>query len=239
MKPQTVLAVVPAIFLTIGLGMLVWAGLWWMHQRQFVAAANRSPGVVIDLERHQSSRSSGSGSSTTWAPVVRFTAADGVPREFVASASSNPPAYHRGEAVEVLYETDKPEAATINGGFSLWGAISIIGGLGLVFTLVGGGIIAVGLRAGHRRQLLKTGRRVEASFHSVELNAGFTVNGRSPYRVLCQWLDPQTSRVHVFTSENLWYDPTAFIKSATFPVYIARDDPGRYYMDVSSLPKAA
>ena len=239
MKPQTALAVLPAIFLTIGLGMLAGGGFWWAHQRQFIGAASHAPGVVVDMERHYSRSSGSSGSSTTWAPVVRFTTPDGVQQEFVASTSSNPPAYHRGEAVEVLYESGRPEGATINGWFSLWGGIAIVGGLGLVFSLVGGGILAARVRADHRKRLLKTGRRVEAAFRSVELNAGFAVNGRSPYRVLCQWQDPQTSLVHVFASENLWYDPSAFIKAATFPVYVARDDPQRYYMDVSALPKLA
>jgi hypothetical protein len=242
MKPQTTLALVPVIFLVIGLGVLANSGFGWAHQHRFVAAASHAPGIVIGMERHysrSSSRSSSSSGGTTWAPVVRFTAPDGEQHEFVSSAGSNPPSYHRGEVVDVLFEPGRPESAKINGWFSLWGGISIAGGLGSVFSLVGVIIILFRRRAGHRRSLLKTGRRVDAGFQSVEENTGLHVNGRSPFRVLCQWQDPQTSLVHVFASENLWYDPSAYIKTATFPVYIEPGNPQHYYVDISSLPRAA
>lgn len=238
MKPKTTIAVVQILFLIIGLALLLGATLWWVHQRRFVATASHAQGTVVELERHRSNSSS-SGSSTTWAPVVQFSTPDGESHTFVSSSSSSPPSYSRGERVEVFYQDGNPEGAVINGWFSLWGGISIFGALGLVFTVMSGVIVWVSRRGSMRRGLMKTGRRVDAKFQAVQENSGFSVNGRSPYQILCQWQDPQTSKLHLFLSENLWYDPSEFVHEKTFPVYLQPGNADHYYMDISALPELA
>lgn len=239
MKPQTTLKILRVTFFVIGLAMLAGAVFWLVYQRHFVATASRAQGTVIELERHHSSKSDGNGSNTTWAPVVTFTTPDGATHTFVSRSSSNPPAYSRGERVGVFYNTDKPESGVIDGWFSLWGGISIVGALGLIFTLVGGGMILFGQSGGRRKALLKTGRRIEAHFQSVQQNAGLAVNGQHPFQIICQWQDPQTSQVHVFASENLWYDPSEFIHHKNFQVYLEPGNTKHYYVDISSLPPMA
>lgn len=242
MKPQTTLRVLQLVFLGIGLAMLVGALFWLVHQRRFVASASHAQGKVVDLARRQSNRSSSGSnhsSSSTWAPVVIFATPDGREHRFVSSTSSNPPAYDRGEQVDVLYQAGTPESGIINGWFSLWGGISIIGGLGLLFVAVGIAVTLVRRSGVKRKRLMKTGRRIEALFQSVQQNHSLSVNGRHPFQVVCQWLDPQTSQLHVFTSENLWYDPSEFINDKRFPVYLQPGDARRYYVDISSLPTTA
>lgn len=239
MKPQTTLRVFQLTFPTIGAVMLIGAVFWWLHQRHFVATASHARGTVIDLVRHRSSGSSGSSGSTTWAPVVTFRTPDGQKHTFTSHSSNNPPAYRRGEQVGVLFEDGRPDSGVIDGWFSLWGGITIVGSIGLMFTLVGGGMTLVRRRRKQRKALLKTGRRIEASFQSVQQNTSLTVNGRHPFQILCQWQDPQSSRVHVFASENLWYDPTEFIHDKTFQVYLEQGNATHYYVDISSLPPAA
>lgn len=239
MKPQTTLRVVQVTFLIIGFGMLVGALFWLVRQRSFVASARHAQGTVVDLEQHRSSSSSNGSSGTTYAPVVTFATPDGQTHTFVSNSSSNPPSYSRGESVSVLYDQSKPESGTIDGWFSLWGGITIVGALGAIFTLIGGGMMLVRLRGSKRRELVKTGRRVEATFQSVQMNTSLSVNGSHPFQIHCQWLDPQTSQVHVFTSENLWYDPSEFIHDKSFQVYQEPGNPKHYYMDISSLPTMA
>ncbi|MGW0908353.1 DUF3592 domain-containing protein [Streptomyces sp. NPDC002853] len=116
----------------------------------FLADAERAKGTVVALEW----RSDSSGTShkkrrsdePAAYPVVEFTSADGTPRTFQSSAGSNPPAYDRGEQVEVLYRADAPEDARINGFLSLWLLPLIFGGIGLVLAGIGTAIAVAGRR---------------------------------------------------------------------------------------------
>lgn len=156
MKPQTTIRIMRVTFFFIGLGMLVVAMFWLVRQRHFVATASRAHGTVVELERYHSSSSD--GDSTTWAPVVTFNTPDGTAHTFVERSSSNPPAYRRGEQVGVFYAADNPGSAVVDGWFSLWGGMSIVGALGVIFTLVGVGLILMGRRGIPRKALLHTGR---------------------------------------------------------------------------------
>ncbi|MEW2129006.1 DUF3592 domain-containing protein [Streptomyces sp. NPDC005435] len=107
----------------------------------FLSSAERAQGTVIALNwgsSHsgygRSSRGSGGPSAH---PVVTFRAKDGEQHMFTSSAGSNPPAYDRGESVEVLYRANDPDDARINGFLSLWLLPVVFGGLGVVFTAIG------------------------------------------------------------------------------------------------------
>ncbi len=45
--------------------------------------------------------------------------------------------------------------------------------------------------------------------------------------------------VHVFKSQNLWFDPSAYVNTDTVAVYIDEDNPRKCCMDISFLPKLA
>ncbi|WP_206613484.1 DUF3592 domain-containing protein [Parahaliea mediterranea] len=227
------LKIVPTIFAVTGLLMLGGAVWGYLNTQDFIAHATRAEGEVIDLVRSRSS------DSTTYRPVVTFTSADGRKVEFTSSSGSNPPSFHRGEKVTVLYRPETPERARIESFFSLWGLALILGGMGTIFTLVGGGIIATLLYRkrlhGHLRQ---QGTPVKAELQSVALDTSYKSNGRSPFRIFAQWQDPRTRKVYVFKSEPIWYDPSEFVTTESITVYIERDDPSRYYMDTAFLPPA-
>ena len=157
---------------------------------------------MIDLQQSRSS------DSITYAPVVEFQTKNGSRIEFISSTSSNPPSYSRGETVEVLYNESSPEKARINGFFSLWGGALIVGLIGLVFFLIGFLIILFGtLKSKNIKKLKESGTRISAEFQSVQQNTSLTVNGRHPFQILAQWQNPSTSKIHIFNSDNLWFDP--------------------------------
>ncbi|SFM67620.1 DUF3592 domain-containing protein [Marinobacter zhejiangensis] len=228
------ISIIKYVFSVIGIAMLVGASLLYNNTTDFLTRAVSAQGQVVDLVLSRSS------DSTTYYPVVVFRDASGRQVEFKSNTGSNPPSYTRGERVEVLYEAGEPEAARINGFFSLWGAATIVGGLGLVFGLVGFGMTAYGLL--HQRGkafLQKNGVRILTAFQSVERNTGFEVNGRNPYRIVSQWQHPETGDIHRFVSDNLWFDPSDYITSDTVPVLIDESNPKKYWMDTSFLPKLA
>ena len=222
------------VFLLVGIGMLAGSWSWYQNTRSFIGQAAKAEGTIVELVRSNSS------DSTTYRPVVHFNNQNGEQIEFTSSAGSNPPSYSKGEKVEVLYLPNEPRNAKINGFFSLWGGSLIIGGIGGVFFLIGAGILLVSLLKSRSDEYLKKhGASIETEFQSVAINTSLKVNGRSPFRVLTQWLNPATSELHIFESNNIWFDPTSHIKTKKIRVFIDRKNPKKYYVDLAFLPKVA
>ena len=57
--------------------------------------------------------------------------------------------------------------------------------------------------------------------------------------LITQWQNPATSEVHVFKSNNIWFDPSSYIHTDTITVFCEKDDLSEYYVDISFLPKLA
>ncbi len=130
-----VLGIVQWVFLLIGSGLLIGAFHLYHSASAFIGNAARADGVVVDLTRSPA-HNGGLGSSTTYRPVVRFFPSGGRRIEFVSSMGSNPPAYARGDRVTVLYASDNPRNAMIDGFFSRWGGTVIVGGMGMGLFVV-------------------------------------------------------------------------------------------------------
>ncbi|MYW65113.1 DUF3592 domain-containing protein [Streptomyces sp. SID8379] len=140
------------LFLTIG---LIMTGV----SVSFLASAERAQGTVVSLEWSQGGSGSGSrgtsrsGSGPTAHPVVAFTPAGGGLTTFRSSTGTNPPAYERGERVEVLYRADDPGDAQINGFASMWLLPLIFTGIGLLISGIG---TAVAMTSPRRRRRAAT-----------------------------------------------------------------------------------
>jgi len=222
------------IALGIGTVLLVVGLLVWNQTRSFVARAATTSGVVTELIEVRDD----DGSSSTFKPVVKFNAPGGEEVSFTSSFSSRPPAYDVGEAVAVLYEPGDLHGARIKGFGSLWLGPLILGGLGAVFSIIGASILYAG-RAGvkQRDYLMAYGNAIQTDLQGVDRNTDLTVNGKNPWRITSQWLDPAANKIRIFHSENLWFDPTKFVTSKQVTVLVAPKDPRRYHMDVSFLPE--
>jgi Protein of unknown function (DUF3592) len=240
------LTLIKYLFTLIGGVMLIGAVYVAVNTRSFLAHAIRTEGKVVALQpRHSSNSSSNSttnptgSSSLTYAPLVRFTHGGQV-IDFTASTSSNPHAYHIGELVPVLYDEAAPFKARIDSFFSIWGGPIVVGGLGTVFLSIGGLMIIVPrMRAKADDRLAHEGIAVDADLQGVDLNTALTVNGKNPFRITAQWHDPATSRLYVFVSHNIWFDPSKYIIGKSVRVFIAQGNPKRYYVDLSFLPALA
>ena len=115
----------------------------------------------------------------------------------------------------------------------------IIAGAVLVFFLIIGGTIYYLLWKKRKDKYLKKyGMPIETDFLRVEPNTNLEVNGRHPFRVLTQWKNPLTNDMHIFHSDNIWFDQSKYIEGTKVIVYIERNNPKKYYLDLSFLPKA-
>lgn len=227
------------LFALIGLGSLGGTFYAYRYTSSFIETAAEAEGEVVNLVRSGSSSGSSSGGST-YAPVVKFTAANGERYEFTSSAGSNPPSFRPGDRVRVYYLREDPYDAEIDDFFSLWGGALILGFLGTVFSAFGFGFLLPGVFSRRNNaRLRREGTPVQAEIQEVEYRRHIRVGGRSPWRVKAQWRNPRTGLVHIFTSEDIWFDPKAYLDREQVTVYIDPEKPKRHYIDLSFLPKLA
>ncbi|MBB4802442.1 hypothetical protein HNP37_002515 [Flavobacterium nitrogenifigens] len=220
------------VFSLIGAGLLAGAIYLYVDKQAFLEKAETTQGTVIEMIPKRSK------DSTTYSPVVSFITKSGQTITYTSSVSSNPPSYDVGENVEIFYDPANPNDAEINGFVSLWLGVLILGGIGIVFFLIGSlGVLLRYLKNKKAQNLRETGKPIAAKFTQVQLNTNQTVNGRNPFLILSQWQDPKTDELYVFKSDSIWFDPTDFVKTDTIRVFIDPENPKDYVMDISFLPK--
>lgn len=220
------------VFSLIGAGLLAGAIYLYVDKQAFLEKAETTQGTVIEMIPKRSK------DSTTYSPVVSFTTKSGQTITYTSSTSSNPPSYDVGEKVEIFYDPANPNDAEINGFFSLWLGVLILGFIGTVFFLIGSlGVLLRYLKNKKAQNIRQTGKPISAKFTQVQLNTSQTLNGRNPFQILSQWQDPKTDELYVFKSDSIWFDPTDFVKTDTIRVFIDPENPKDYVMDISFLPK--
>lgn len=235
---------VPGLFSIIGLGLLIASVFVYLNTRKFIDASAKAQGTVI---AHASGRSS--DGDITYAPIVSFRTEDGRTVEFKSGTSSTNASPPVGQTVEVLYNRQRPEEAEINSFSSLWTLNIILAGLGAGFFIIGTLVFMVFRRAGinaaeagrlrqpQDERLRLEGRKLMTKLDSVIRDSSAEIDGRSPYKIITQWHDPQTNSIHVFESDEIWFNPEEFIRSERIAVYVDPDDMEMYVMDTSFLPK--
>ncbi len=219
------------IFAIIGVGLLLGTGYWINQEREFVSRAQKSKGTVIELVKHTSS---GKSRSVTYAPKVRFTLPDGSVHEFVSTMSSSKSSYAVGQPVNVLFDPAKPDTAEIDSMFVIWFGPGILGFLGLVFSGIGIGSLAMILkRRSYCKYLLQSGIKIPATGGKVERDCSMRINGQCAWRIVCE-ADYNGER-RVFKSDRLWKDPTEKVRDRQVTIAIDPSNPKKYCVDLSFM----
>lgn len=220
------------IFLVIGIVMLAVTLVIFFSIEKFNASAIKTNGTVVDLI----AKSSSSGKSTMYSPVVTYDDEAGVKHRYISNVSSNPPGYNIGDQVALYYNRQDPDDAKI-AGWREYFAVFITGVFALIFGLIGLGYHIV-RKVGHSRKerLKQSGQLVQAGFIAVDTNSFVSVNHRHPFFIRCEWKDPLTGVTHPFKSGFLWSDPTPYIdRNKKIDVYVDRNNFKKYYVDISSF----
>jgi hypothetical protein len=225
------------IFAVIGLGLLIGSIFAFRQTRHFLQSAVPVPGVVIENVWRES-RSANNGTSGSFHPRIRFRTLDGQEISFITNTGSSPPSHRVNDPVTILYDPQEPHHASIKSFAELWLLPTILCGLGIVFCSLGAGaVIWKGVSTRKDAWLRQNGRRIQAQFTRVELNTSLEVNGSNPYHIVCQWLDPASNQMHIFKSGNIWFDPISYIPGKTLEVLLDPNNPHRYLVETSFLPK--
>lgn len=219
-------------FTLLGSAMLIGTLFMYKGNQEFIAKSIETDGIVIDLLEFKSKN------RRTYKPLVQFTDNKGKLIEFTTAQTSR--SHYIGEKVKVLYNPALSHEAKINSYFSLWGSAIFVGGFGALFLIVCCGIMIKNVMKKNKKKYLEQyGAKIETDFQNVNINTSLKVYGVSPFVVVSQWQNPETSKIHVFTSDNIWFDPTDFIKSDRIQVFIDRQNPKKYVVDLSFLPELA
>ena len=214
------------IFLAVGTIMLCLTAFLFVQKQDFLSTAVTAQGQVVQILQTQSG---------LYKPLVTFTTQDGQLIGVTSDYGSRPPAYEMGEEVTVYYQSRDPKGAEISGFFSLWGTVAIFGGIGSGFVLLGTiFFVLVSDKSRLLAKLKRTGIPVEAKVSSVYLNQSVVFNGQHPFQISAIWTNPQSGEEITFLSVNLWFDPTETLKSDYITVFMDKNNPKRYVMDLTT-----
>ncbi len=205
---------------------IVAASMQW-HDYRIMQQGIKAQGFVVAMQGNNDGNS---------APIIEFHGTGDSTHTYRSNIFSSPPAYEVGDKVTLWYNPKMPDEVVLS-GFDQWFLPVFFGFFFLAFGGVGyGGLLFHFVRRQNHLNLLRTGKTVDAQFVEVFVNRAFAVNGQSPLVVRCKWTDPLSQKQYTFDSENLWIDPSPYIKSgSTLTVYIEPDNPMMYYVDLRFL----
>ncbi len=215
-----------------GLAFIFSAYLWYLDIRLSVNNFAFTEGTVVDLEY--------SPFAKTDAPnaVIHFSDSAGKWTEHIVNNSELSTELLEGDSVNIMYPTHSPRSAIVYNNFDLWGGPLFIISLGLGLLLLGISFLVHALI--EQRQILKAASKtthLQTMFVNVEKNRGNEIEGHRPYCIYSQWRDPKTSEVHFFQSEDLWTDPSEYIKGRKITVFVKNNNLNEYSVDLSFLPE--
>ena len=218
------------ILVGIGLVFLTIATITIVNTLNFRSSAILTDGSVVRMNESRSDK----GTLLT-APVISFNTKDGQEYLYQSNIYSNPSSYSIGEKVPIYYDPLNPNHAQ-TGGMTLSIVLASIGG---VFFLIGLIIYLLHINKDKNiKILMETGEKIKADIVSVNYNTSLAINGKNPMVIECQWLQNYSNTLYSFKSRNLWFDPTPYLgERKQLDVFINPNNPKKYFMDVSFLPK--
>jgi hypothetical protein len=223
------LFVLPGALMLIG-GIVV--GVWTMAFNQL---AFRAQGTVI-ANRHWVY-----DDGEEYRPEVEFETPDGRRHRFVGNIGSTTESFKVGELVPVVYAGSNPDSgASIGRLLYQYYAAMWISGMGMCWLLPTGIPRYFEVKRAKLTDWLKVnGRAIQADFTGARLIGRYEADEPNLYDLTAQWKNPDTNEVQVFRqSENLRVDPTPYLAAAkNITVRIDPNNPGRYWMDTTFLPK--
>lgn len=226
--PKDVRRILGVIFGGIGVVMLVVAGIGVAATVSSLADRTHTTGTVVDLREARG--------DNTYAPVVEFRTAADERITISSSVFSSPSAYDIGERVEVAYDPADPRGGSIV-GFGLWLWQLIVGGIGLIFFVLGTTFLVF---VQHRRRvidrLIEQGEAVIGTVLDVISDYSQQINNRHPFRVLVGLTNPQTGTPMQVRSDPIWQDPR-YSLPPTLTVWVDSKDPTNHLVDLSFLPR--
>lgn len=221
MKESKVESLIWIIFATIG-GIFVILGLTLFGSIFNYTNKIDTTGTITEISSYRDNK-----------VYVSYTV-DGKEYESMLSGySSN---FYEGKEIKIYYDKDNPNKIGMK---SLDLLFLIFPGIGLIFLIIGGtGILVKTNKTKLEKRLRENGELIYADYVETILNTSYSVNGRSPYKIICEWDNPADSKEYMFKSKNIWTNPENLIEEKNikqFPVYIDNNNKKKYLVDIDIL----
>ena len=120
------------VFMLAGLIVTAYGTYWLLLTKRFLANAQFTSGIVIDLKQSMGRRGS------LFRPVFRFKDINGTERVVDELTASEPSPFCVGQTVPVAYPAGDPMKARVNTFGTLWFFPVVISALGVLFILIPG-----------------------------------------------------------------------------------------------------
>ncbi|MBW6397446.1 DUF3592 domain-containing protein [Roseomonas sp. HJA6] len=244
--------ILPVLFLLLGLGLLAGSGFAVWKELQFRNGAVEADGQIVEMLARSSRRDG--RTSTSYLPVFVFSLPDGTKRRVEGGVSSNPPCCTVGERVRVRYRPDTPEQAQMTGFMESWFVATLLGAMGLVFTLVGSVVWGAMRRGGGAAAMAGAtpmtmggaspmGMPVQGPANAMTFQvplAGLRRvqgPGGMQWIVQARWSDPRSGVTRLFESLPLPFDPVPQMRtmSSVAVTFDPGDPHSPYAFDLSFL----
>lgn len=230
--------IVSVIFAFVGLGFFSSGILTYKLSSDFYKDAIKTEATIEDIDVSYSYDSDGDRKSD-YDVVVSFVV-DG--KEYTGLLNSYNSSMRVGGKTTVYYDPKSPSnfrsgsGTTVGLIFIIIGAIILIAGISVIIV----NIIKNSKNKKKKKNLIENGKRVSAHIDQINCNYNYSVNGKHPYKIECSYSDPYTNKVYLFYSDNIWFNVEAIMNASgisTVSVYIDKNDPTNYYIDVDELRK--
>ncbi|MCX4364366.1 MAG: DUF3592 domain-containing protein [Bacilli bacterium] len=146
--------------------------------------------------------------------------------------------FYEGKKIDMYYFKDNPQKIGVK---SLDYIFLMFPVMGLIFLLIGIiPFITRRVKAKNAKRLKKEGNLVYAKYLRTAINMHYSMNGRNPYNVEVEWLNPEDGQTYTFKSGNLWYNPEDIIREkgiTSIPVYVDMTNKKKYFIDLDAILK--
>jgi len=164
---------------------------------------------------------------------VQYTSDDGVERTFRGAQKKNGKR-RENEKVKIFYQSDNPDKARVTDGVKGGRKVIIFSVLLLVVNIVS--VYQDKSRNKSAVKFRESGRKMEAEILKIDKDTSITIKREHPYLIDTRWIDPFTGKEYTHTIKYVWKDPKTLLEGRnTIDVYIDRDNPDKYFMDIAFL----
>lgn len=142
---------------------------------------------------------------------------------------------YEGKEIKLLLNPVNPQKISTRFGM-IFGSSMFIG-MGAIFALVGIiPLIVMARKKVQKKKLLAQGSYIYATVEDIQLNTGYSVNGRHPYVIYCTYRDEYKDIIYRFKSDNIWTNPGHIIEPGSeIRVYVDGTDYSKYHVDAESI----
>jgi hypothetical protein len=169
---------------------------------------------------------------------IKYISDDGIERTNKRTHSSKGGRYHNGDKVKVFYQINNPDKCRISDGKKSGKKVVFWAFILLLFNLLS--VYQDKKRNKSENYFKTTGRKVEAQILKTDIDMSTTIMKKNPYYIDCKWVDPMTGKEYTHTIRYVWTDPKTLLAGRnSIDVYIDRNDPEKYFMDIAFLGESA